>query len=1097
MSLDLTRSRLFYLLKPFGRSAGVGQPGRMGFGASGIMARLLIAAMMGGLLAWWWTAHRTIQREAGAVFGLEQLNLEVPLGQSVEIGRAALMHPRGNDFAEARHITVDHRALGRDGSGVFVRNIADQRRLSLRFGSESTQGGVITGSAERFFLVPGKTSAVTVGRAVLTFSEVGRTSFELTFVQGATTRKFRLALKGGGEELVALPLNPGDPIPAQPGVCRHPEGFDKIVGWVAGWLLPMFPRLGSDERRVLVLGGTFTCRDQRLWQVAAPHDVGWRQLGVAYRWEQQQFYLVPGEPVRRNQLVISFDGPLKAAGFSGVAWRLDAPDGVGHSAVTGFVAGRARYFVETTITTRGRDRTARVVITPRDRMPVFSETDCGWVRRGAERPADASDEDIVCPATLPPTPAGKLTREISAPFLLLDRFGGRDALQTLTRAERWWRVGMVLLALPLMAWLCRLGPAFVQMFRRASRVTTPGLGQALLAMTITATSCALALVPEIADGLGWRGFDGNWALAVMLANWFFAGCLLLLADAGILLGLFWIFIILIAGIGSLSMASMAVDGDSTGWAFYFVKHKLMFLDVLPPFVATLTVAPIRGIWPVMQELVVANRATASQSRLARLGYFGIRWSPVLLLIAAFLAWLLFGGQQGVGGIQPVEAGKFAAVVICGVMLLSMTRASRILAIRRGALRKFFSFLALFVFAGVLLFSPFLRNDYSPILILVMLAGLLVMLRVVPTAAGGLFQYIDDYVERRRVPMRFRPRVDHALIPGIRRPRVARGWAIFALVLTVTAGTVGGSLIALTSYGKALASLLNLDPPVWPETRDEQLKALQKALGHGRRVPVERIMTWVDLAYGAQTGEADAPPSFEDARFRDLGFQLIRSRVIVAYADCRASDELIPETGLVAEYLVRPVAVLLREVEEFFNPARGRNSLCAEFPAAKNLDKDEKAGSGGPSRRALLDPVAPIRIPVVQNDFAAAYLIGRHGVGAAALLMAGQSAILLMIAYAYLRLRQTTENEGAEGVVRHLLSVLVAGAGILFLLHWSISWSNVLGIFPVMGQPMTFLSAGTSHHQFMALPCVMIIILGLRYAGYTPKIPSRRSPPPPR
>jgi hypothetical protein len=34
----------------------------------------------------------------------------------------------------------------------------------------------------------------------------------------------------------------------------------------------------------------------------------------------------------------------------------------------------------------------------------------------------------------------------------------------------------------------------------------------------------------------------------------------------------------------------------------------------------------------------------------------------------------------------------------------------------------------------------------------------------------------------------------------------------------------------------------------------------------------------------------------------------------------------------------------------------------------------------------------------------------------------------------------------------------------------------------MGQPMTGLSYAISHHVFMALPCLMVIVVGLRYAG---------------
>ena len=35
-------------------------------------------------------------------------------------------------------------------------------------------------------------------------------------------------------------------------------------------------------------------------------------------------------------------------------------------------------------------------------------------------------------------------------------------------------------------------------------------------------------------------------------------------------------------------------------------------------------------------------------------------------------------------------------------------------------------------------------------------------------------------------------------------------------------------------------------------------------------------------------------------------------------------------------------------------------------------------------------------------------------------------------------------------------------------HWLISWGNTLGLLPVMGQPMTWLTAGNSHIVGFAL-----------------------------
>ncbi len=59
----------------------------------------------------------------------------------------------------------------------------------------------------------------------------------------------------------------------------------------------------------------------------------------------------------------------------------------------------------------------------------------------------------------------------------------------------------------------------------------------------------------------------------------------------------------------------------------------------------------------------------------------------------------------------------------------------------------------------------------------------------------------------------------------------------------------------------------------------------------------------------------------------------------------------------------------------------------------------------------------------------------------------------------------------------LLGLALYAFGWLFLAHWVIAWGNVLGLLPVMGQPMTFLSAGNSHLLAFAFPGVLLGLVG--------------------
>jgi len=57
-----------------------------------------------------------------------------------------------------------------------------------------------------------------------------------------------------------------------------------------------------------------------------------------------------------------------------------------------------------------------------------------------------------------------------------------------------------------------------------------------------------------------------------------------------------------------------------------------------------------------------------------------------------------------------------------------------------------------------------------------------------------------------------------------------------------------------------------------------------------------------------------------------------------------------------------------------------------------------------------------------------------------------------------------------------LSLTLHGIAWLFAAHWLIAWGNVLGLLPVMGQPMTWLAAGNSHLAFFAYPALTLALL---------------------
>jgi hypothetical protein len=280
---------------------------------------------------------------------------------------------------------------------------------------------------------------------------------------------------------------------------------------------------------------------------------------------------------------------------------------------------------------------------------------------------------------------------------------------------------------------------------------------------------------------------------------------------------------------------------------------------------------------------------------------------------------------------------------------------------------------------------------------------------------------------------------------------------------------------------AAAKFLSLDH--WPGEPTEQLNALEQQSfpAGGRRVVVERIISWVDLGYG-RPGEASCEHLGEAgtrqiACYSDIELQVLRSRKVISHAPCGIEGPLSAPGW--PFWLPAPVWAIGRAP---FAVVTGvlRPFLPSCLPST--VDDGDLAN--------------PVHIPVVQSDFAAAFLMGRFGIGAGLLFACAQLLLLLVAAHAFTQiLRGATSGNLYDRLVRRFLAVIIAGAALLFASQWLLSWSNALGLLPVMGQPMTWLSAATSHHLLMAIPCLLVLVLGLRYSGLTNPSMARRGPPP--
>lgn len=116
------------------------------------------------------------------------------------------------------------------------------------------------------------------------------------------------------------------------------------------------------------------------------------------------------------------------------------------------------------------------------------------------------------------------------------------------------------------------------------------------------------------------------------------------------------------------------------------------------------------------------------------------------------------------------------------------------------------------------------------------------------------------------------------------------------------------------------------------------------------------------------------------------------------------------------------------------------------------------------------------IPVVASDFVPAFFLSRYG-GLAGLLLVGLQALLLvlliLIAGRAWR-RGQRPSDGLPLFGSFIYFTLYGGAALLGG-HFLISWGTNLGFLPIMGQPMSLLSAAGSHLVFFVLPIIALAI----------------------
>ncbi|MCZ6619771.1 MAG: FtsW/RodA/SpoVE family cell cycle protein, partial [Gammaproteobacteria bacterium] len=123
----------------------------------------------------------------------------------------------------------------------------------------------------------------------------------------------------------------------------------------------------------------------------------------------------------------------------------------------------------------------------------------------------------------------------------------------------------------------------------------------------------------------------------------------------------------------------------------------------------------------------------------------------------------------------------------------------------------------------------------------------------------------------------------------------------------------------------------------------------------------------------------------------------------------------------------------------------------------------------------------LAVPAVQNDFILAFFVHQNGRGGMMLLLVLQIVVLGLSVDAAFAVYRWHPGNAPDMLARQALAFATVGSSVLLAFHWLISWGNAFGFLPVMGQPMTWMSAANSHLLSMALPCLCITLITMRVA----------------
>jgi cell division protein FtsW (lipid II flippase) len=667
-----------------------------------LAATMVVVLLMAEAHIWWFASIENLlgcDRDAlwcenpGApgtkVVALKSLKLIVKPNAPVIVGQNELAQPDREDSAEEQHVEFSMTGGGLDN--VLIRNIARRRHLGLTYRSDTGDEAEVL--ADRWYLSKG--DVIRIGSSRLQVAGIDNGRIDLSISDGGG-RFARFGGRGFSNGTSAADLSAAEK-------CRAFRTSDKLANLVSRWtdpieLLVATPVIGRRvaERPIrLSMGGPVDCYGPSVSHIRL--DKGIRVDSVILEKRKDgKFFLTSGTPPGGRMPAIAFERAAQPPilGFSSIAWRLRDRD---FGTLSGLVIGRTTYIVDARDLGSGG---VEITLRPMLRVNYFGSAPTASVPTAAAGPEPRASPSRGQLAAYVPhdgivdrlTASRHPLRDISMTTYLLGDFSDRtnaDPKTTLSgkfqKHELLLYVGMSIT--PLFLWIFFLGSqairalfnwsrrktrnAVVVFWRRtnertdARNIPEPVAAAArsvlILAGLVVVTSLALAPVVLAVMNVE-PGIDRLMALTI--ANWMLASIAIVwFSKGGWILNGLWLANVVLAAIGSIFLVAMAVDGNSSYWAAFFLKNKFLFLDTLPPAVWALATVEPRVMRPWIQRLIGLGDSG--------LWMRVVRWTPVLALFAAMMFWLFFGGQAGVEGFNPVEFGKFASIVILSAFLVGL------------------------------------------------------------------------------------------------------------------------------------------------------------------------------------------------------------------------------------------------------------------------------------------------------------------------------------------------------------------------------------------------------------------------------------------